>query len=806
MACVSGRRRVAAMLAATVLSAWGFGEFGDGYALARPAPTKPNILFIILDDVGIDQMKLFGYGGLLPAKLPNIAKIARHGVKFTNVWAMPECSPSRAAFFTGRYPSRTGVQSAIVSNHLPQQYVSSYEATLPRVLVKAGYVSALVGKYHLGNEKDPAGNCAPATRGWQLFVGNMTPGPPSIDTTAGGGDPAGTQACGYFQTSAAGACYKQKGGAINCHNITASNADPNTSPSRTCLQQGGLFRTNVTCASDTNPPTGDDFANYNAYYVWPKNKMSGPLPADWINKRDKCGPVTSRDYMTEAQANQGARWWNQQIGPRMLTVAFNDMHTPFQKAPTSIVPDPRDKASTCSPLTPPRDLLNNMLESGDVEIGRMLASMGLGTLAADGRTLATLDLRNTVVIIAGDNGSLGGTVRLGSGFDASRSKATVYQTGVWVPLIVSGPIVKQPGRDVDELVNITDLFQLFGDIAGLDVKQVVPPSHLLDSQPLLPYLIAPDAPPARTTNFTEHGFGALSPVPSERAWPCQLASLCTDALIPTQSLCEDNGGVWYGPGGQKQVTSCCAVLADPNSGATSMSPARQFATRNKRFKLVELHQTDCAAPLQPGDTKAFPWAEYRTKTTREFYDLQPTPTNPVGMDTADSNLLQNCPDGQDPKSCLPKPLRPVYEQLSNAMADVQNSAQPQATCQSKGDGNQDLRVNKEDIRNWKKFSGKGPSQYDINKDGQTDDADLTIIQANLGTDCMNSCQRADLDRNGKVDSNDMTVLVKQTGDCQDDNLCGGDLDGDGKVDNRDVNLMIDAQNTCAAPSGRAAQR
>jgi len=118
-------RKVSALLAATVLASlglsWGLGQIG-GNEVAHAAG-KPNILFIILDDVGIDQMSLFGFGGKPTAKLPNIAKLAKRGVKFSNVWAMPECSPSRASFFTGRYPIRTGVQSAIVvtqSYHLPR--------------------------------------------------------------------------------------------------------------------------------------------------------------------------------------------------------------------------------------------------------------------------------------------------------------------------------------------------------------------------------------------------------------------------------------------------------------------------------------------------------------------------------------------------------------------------------------------------------------------------------------------------------------------------------------------------------------
>src|ERR1700723_1781216 len=77
---------------------------------------RPNILFLIMDDVGIDQMQIFGYGGGTPPLTPNIDAIARAGVRFRNVWSMPECSPSRAMFFEGRYPFRTNVFNAILSD------------------------------------------------------------------------------------------------------------------------------------------------------------------------------------------------------------------------------------------------------------------------------------------------------------------------------------------------------------------------------------------------------------------------------------------------------------------------------------------------------------------------------------------------------------------------------------------------------------------------------------------------------------------------------------------------------------------
>jgi hypothetical protein len=109
----------------------------------------------------------------------------------------------------------------------------------------------------------------------------------------------------------------------------------------------------------------------------------------------------------------------------------------------------------------------------------------------------------------------------------------------------------------------------------------------------------------------------------------------------------------------------------------------------------------------------------------------------------------------------------------------------------------DQRVTQADIDGWTAFNGKGPSLYDVNLDGLTDENDLKIIKANLDLDCMDICIRADLNRDKKIDSADMKLLNKQTGPCTNAAFCGGDLDGDGKVNNADVRLMNGAARTCS---------
>ena len=233
---------------------------------------SPNIVFIILDDVGVDQLESYGLGkGVLP-RTPNLDAIVNAGVRFTNVWAMPECSPSRSTMFTGRYPLRTGVTSAIIPNMIPQAHVSPYETTLPRVLATAGYTSAMMGKYHLGNQ-NPSGNCAPQTRGWDRFDGNMEAGPPSIDEQGGhvedgAGDPK--LVCGYEQGVGLGSCYFED---RSCRDdvVDVPTADGATREAvvngRHCLEAGGLFVPGEVCKPTDLVACPDDATRFDCLEV-----------------------------------------------------------------------------------------------------------------------------------------------------------------------------------------------------------------------------------------------------------------------------------------------------------------------------------------------------------------------------------------------------------------------------------------------------------------------------------------------------------------------------------------------------------
>ena len=101
---------------------------------------KPNIIFVLADDLGIDGVSAYGADFF---KTPVIDKLAKEGIRYTNAYTVPLCGPSRALILSGRYGFRTGA----VNQDMTGEIKPSAENFMPSILKKAGYTSSMIGKW-----------------------------------------------------------------------------------------------------------------------------------------------------------------------------------------------------------------------------------------------------------------------------------------------------------------------------------------------------------------------------------------------------------------------------------------------------------------------------------------------------------------------------------------------------------------------------------------------------------------------------------------------------------------------------------
>lgn len=708
-----------ALVALVALSACSSDDGG-----APPPSQPPNILFISMDDVGVDQLRSFGYGGATPAPVPSLDAIAGAGVRFRNNWSTPECSPSRVMFYGGRYPFRTGVVNVVAASDLANSQFSPFEYTTPKVLAEAGYESAFFGKFHLaGPHYNPYENGTPHVLGWDYFYGFVEGSPYPVDTTAGGVGPADSYPCGFVPDASqpngadSGACYLSASGPC----VELGIGEGGLPPGLRCLQMGGLLVPGAECAETA--PESLNFEVANAYYVSPLviNEPDGTvIELPYSDPR-------SRVYRTRLETEAAIAWINSRDPgtPWMASLSYSAIHTPYQQPPMGLLPagTPANGGLDCTELADQRELSNQMLSAMDREIGRVLVETGLATRNADGSLHYDPESSNTWIVVVADNGSYLTVVK--APFDPERAKGTIYQTGVWVPFIVSGPGVAEPGRAVGAMTNVADLYALFAEIAGVDLAEVVPAWRRVDAQPVMPYLTNASQPSVRATNFTYTGTNHK--IAQTTGTPCVIPAggvdLCTEAL-PGKGVCDAQNGIWYGPGavidtskcGSQGCASCCQVQLEYLPDVTVL-PDVSAALRNDDYKLIENLTPDCSrAGVQV--------------LSYEFYRIDEAVPVPR-LDREGDNLLTS-PD-------LP-PQGLDAEQQANfdaLYAELQELLASEIDCP--GDGNRDLLVDQQDLDNWEFFStfpgDSNSSWYDFNFDGLTNDEDRQVILDNLGADC-----------------------------------------------------------------------
>jgi len=182
-------------------------------------------------------------------------------------------------------------------------------------------------------------------------------------------------------------------------------------------------------------------------------------------------------YATTETVNNAISWIksNNPINPFFLWLAFNAPHEPLSLPPAGL-----HTYSTLSGTQPdinahPKEYFKAMIQAMDHEIGRLRDSL-----------IVINKLDSTDFIFIGDNGNTPRTAQLA---DTSRAKGTIYQYGVHVPMIISGPSVVNPNRVSDALINTTDIFATVLDLFGNNNWQAqIPVNKPVDSKSIMPII------------------------------------------------------------------------------------------------------------------------------------------------------------------------------------------------------------------------------------------------------------------------------------------------------------------------------
>ena len=211
---------------------------------------------------------------------------------------------------------------------------------------------------------------------------------------------------------------------------------------------------------------------------------SVPSYSQW-QKIENGSTMQSTAYVTTDTVDEALAFIQQQSGPWFAQLSFHAPHTPLHAPPASLH---SQNLEGLDPSADPVPFHRAMIEAMDTEIGRLLAGLGTSTLAA------------TNVVFVGDNGTAG--VAVLPPFDPQRSKGSLFQGGIRVPLIVSGPAVGGSTPRVEpSLAHVVDLFPTLLTMQGA-------PSAAEDGVDLSEHLQASSAPAARRFAFSEAFAGA----------------------------------------------------------------------------------------------------------------------------------------------------------------------------------------------------------------------------------------------------------------------------------------------------------
>lgn len=442
-------------------------------ARSGPLDTRrvpPNVLVIVLDDVGADKLELYESGA--GTVTPRIALLAEQGIQFTNYYTNPMCSTSRACLQTGRYAFRTGLGSIL------DQGAACPDSSYPSCAL-------------------PLGECYLAP-----------PCPP----------PSCPQDC----------CFKLGADEVFLPSLLRQGLAPNGAYRSAAFGKWHLSYPGNLPGLDSHP-VDSGYDRYSGsignpepeqhHYYWRKVvQAAGSNPTSTtVGSPDN---TASADWSASVAREDAVGWINAQTRPFFAYVAFSPPHTPLQVPPLALLsPATRTALDELTPggaTTPPspgdqghqaRDAQQRslyyraMLEAVDTEIGHLLDQIEAQKRA------------NTMVFVVSDNGTQ--PIVIDAPHDPEHGKGSVYQLGVRVPMIVSGPLVPPvpagyplPRWHCDEMVGTVDLWRTIVEIGGASESLAFSRLGLasapqIDSVSFLPLIRNPAATGTRQLAFSQ---------------------------------------------------------------------------------------------------------------------------------------------------------------------------------------------------------------------------------------------------------------------------------------------------------------